>query len=239
MTDKLEKGLAGVMQGGSEDNVIGGINSPIASGNGSAIIAGDNGLASGEASAGIGGKDNEASGVSSVTVGGTNNEANGAQSVCIGGTSTLLQGDNSVCVGGGQNQMTLQGDNMTYIKGPTIVYVFEQLDILISRTISATELLGGYIILTAGITCPIDTATNVALALGLTSASFTNANTRFSIKIMFGINTGGGGTGTVTHSVASGWITTNVGTGNFIQGAAIATLILTSTTTGNIIWVKN
>jgi len=238
MTDKLETGLAGVMQGGAEDNVIGGINSPIASGNGSAIIAGDNGLASGEASAGIGGKDNEASGTSSVTVGGTSNEANGVQSVCIGGSLTLLQGDNSVCVGGGQNQMTLQGDNMTYVKGP-IVYALEEIVIASPGTIFGADVRMGYIELTNTGTYTLDTATNVAAVLGLTSTSFANVNARFRIQVIFVIDTGGGGSATVSHGTGSGWTGRDTGPSNMVTGAETMTLIFTSATTADIIWTDS
>lgn len=70
MTDKLDIGLAAVMQGEAANPVIGGIGTIVTSGTGAAMVAGDSGIASGMASAGIGRKNNEAAGTGSVTVGG-------------------------------------------------------------------------------------------------------------------------------------------------------------------------
>lgn len=168
-------------------------------------------------------------------LGGEDNKVSGTQSVCIGGNSTTIDGDNCVCIGSGQNPMTMNGANMNYMKGAT-VYALEQVDLADLAVITGNDVKAGYIELPNGSSNTLDTATNVAAALGLTAASFTTANSRFIIITIFAAVGGAGASAFVSHSTTTGWAGRNSGNGFTVRGASILTLILNSVTTGDLVW---
>lgn len=232
-TDKLNTGLAAIMQGDSLPSVIGGIGNPIASGNGASIVSGNGGIASGEASLVLAGQNSVASGTSSVTIGGIDNEVTGIGSICIGGASTLLEGNNSVCIGGSQIQMTLQGNEISYVKGP-LLRSATALSLPDGSVITGSQLQTGYLELANSSTNSLDIAANVATSFGLTADSFIDSSTRFIFELSLTVPGGGASSARINYTAVDGYTGKVSGPSTNFFGAAIMKLVFTSATTCDV-----